>query len=196
MQLYHVPNTRGSRVIWALEEAGVPYEVVRISREDTRGPDHLARHPLGKVPVLEDDGGPIIESAAHILHVADLKPDAGLLAPPGTHERALAYQWAFFATAELEPQAREFAVGRDSDPERAQRGKECFLAAAQVVEDALAGHDYLVADRFGAADVVVSANLFFGKRLGLVEGLPNIDAYLERLDGRPARQRALQIASA
>jgi glutathione S-transferase len=196
MRLYHVPNTRGSRVIWMLEEAGVPYELVPISREDARTPEHLARHPLGKVPVLEDDEGCVIESAAHILHVADLRPDAGLIAPPGTHERALAYQWVFFATSELEPQAREFLAGRDSDPDRAAVGKERYLAAAQVVEDALDGQEYLVADRFGAADVVVSANLFLGKRLDLLDGLPSVEAYLARLDERPARKRALELASA
>jgi glutathione S-transferase len=59
-------------VIWILEEVGAPYELVRISREDTHTEEHLALHPLGKVPVLEDDEGLVIESAAHCLHIADL----------------------------------------------------------------------------------------------------------------------------
>ena len=146
--------------------------------------------------MLEDGEGLVFESAAHCLHVADLHPEAGLLAPPGTHERALAYQWAFFAMAELEPPVMAFRASEESDPERAQVAAGRFRAAAQAVEDALDGRDYLVAGRFGVADVVSSAVLFFAKRFGLTDGLPRIEAYLARLDERPARRRALEIGSA
>ena len=190
MRLYHVPNTRGSRVLWILEETGEPYEVVRFSREQAREPEHLARHPLGKVPVLDDGDGLVFESAAQILHVAERHPEAGLISPPGSHDRALEYQWAFYAGTELEPAVQAVAFERaDSDPERARR-------VAQVVEDALEGREYLVADRFGVADLLVGAVLIFAGRFGLVDGLPNVAAYIERLDARPARQRALEAATA
>jgi glutathione S-transferase len=196
VRLYHVPNTRGSRVIWVLEEIGAPYELVGISREETRQPEHLARHPLGKVPVLDDGQGFVLESSAHCLHIADLNPDAGLIPPLGTHERALVYQWTFFAMAELEPPVLQVLVSRESDPERAEAARETFRATARVVEDALDGHDYLVGDGFGVADVVVGGVLFFARRLELIDGLPNIEAYLARLDERPARVRALDVATA
>ena len=197
MRLYHVPNTRGSRVIWILEEAGAPYDLVRISREEARGPEHRARHPLGKVPVLEDDEGAIIESAAHCLHVADLYPEAGLIAPVGSHERGLIYQWAFYAMAELEPKVVEcIRVGKESDPEAVRAARERFQETARVVENALDGHDYLVADDFCVADLVCGAVLMLANRVELIDGLPNVAAYLERLDARPARQRAKEIASA
>ena len=197
MRLYHVPKTRGSRVIWILEEVGATYDVVRISRDDARGPEHLARHPLGKVPVLEDDEGAIIESAAHCLYIADLRPEAGLIAPLGSHERALAYQWALFAMGELEPKVTEcIRLGKESDLEALRAAQERFRKTAGVVEIALDGHGYLVADTFGVADVVCGAVLVFANRFDLIEDLPNVAAYVERLDARPARQRAKEIASA
>ena len=197
MRLYHVPKTRGSRVIWILEEVGATYDVVRISRDDARGPEHLARHPLGKVPVLEDDEGLVFESAAHCLHIADLYPEAGLIAPPGTHERALEYQWAFFAMSELEPAVTALAFARDdADAERSRAARKRLGRRTQVVEDRLDGREYLVEDRFGVADVLVGAALFFARRFDLLEGLPEVETYLDRLDARPARKRALELASA
>lgn len=197
MRLYHVPNTRGSRVIWILEEAGIPYELERISREDTTTPEHLARHPLGKVPVVELDGGFFFESAAHMLYVADLDPEGRLIGPIGSHDRALAYQWMFFAASELEPHVLEvFRAGDDGDPKAKEASVERIRKATAAVESALDGHEYLVAERFGVADVIVSAMLLFARRLGLLDETPNVKAYLERIEARPARQRALEIASA
>jgi glutathione S-transferase len=98
--------------------------------------------------------------------------------------------------SEIEPPVVVYLASRESDPEDSAEALERFNRAAQVVERALDGHDHLVADQFGVADVVCGAVLFFADRFGLIEGLPNVEAYLERLDARPARQRALEIASA
>ncbi|HET8734196.1 MAG TPA: glutathione S-transferase N-terminal domain-containing protein, partial [Anaeromyxobacteraceae bacterium] len=76
MKLYYVPKTRASRPRWVLEELGVPYDLVRLvpGPEGTRAPEHLARHPLGHVPVLEDRGHLVFESGAICMHLADLPP--------------------------------------------------------------------------------------------------------------------------
>ena len=87
-RLYHRPMAgRPVRAAWILEEAGAPFEIVRLSLEETRDAEHRGRHPLGRVPVLEDGDGALFESAAVCLHVADLVPDAGLIGPPGSRER-------------------------------------------------------------------------------------------------------------
>jgi Glutathione S-transferase, N-terminal domain len=104
MRVYHREHAgRPIRVAWMLEELGEPYEITMMTREESKGEGHRARHPLGRVPVLEDEEGFIFESAAICLHLADLHPDAALAPAPGTHDRALLYQWTIFAPAELEP---------------------------------------------------------------------------------------------
>jgi glutathione S-transferase len=90
MRLYHREHAgRPIRVAWVLEELGEPYEITVMTREESNGEEHRVRHPLGRVPVLEDDDGFVFESAAICLHLADLHPNAGLAPAPGTHERAL-----------------------------------------------------------------------------------------------------------
>jgi glutathione S-transferase len=194
MRLYHLPNTRSTRVLWLLEEIGAPYELTLLTKEERKGDEHLGRHPLGLVPVIEEDGGFVLESLAICLHVADLHPEAALIPPIGTHERALVYQWSVFAMTELEPAILEvLAARREEDEERAASGVDRFRAAGTVVEQALEGREYLVGDRFSVGDLICGAVLIFARRAELTEGLPNIAAYLDRLDARPARQRATAI---
>src|SRR6516165_10689880 len=146
---------RPLRIIWTLEEVGEPYELTVMSREQSRGEEHLGRHPLGRVPVLEDDEGFLFESAALCLHLGDLHPEAGLVPALGTHDRALVYQWATFAPAELEPPLFEVGSQAERDPERAAIARKRFDAAAGAVARALDGDQYLVGGRFGVADVLV-----------------------------------------
>jgi glutathione S-transferase len=192
MRLFHREHAgRPLRAAWVLEELGEPYELTVMTREESRGEEHRARHPLGRVPVLEDDDGFIFESAAICLHLADLHPDAGLVPPPGTHDRALVYQWTIFAPAELEPPLLEAARWGERDPERAAAARRRFDAAAGAVSDGLEGTDYLVAGRFTVADVLVGSALGFTRRAGFADELPNnVKDYLARLVQRPAYQRA------
>lgn len=189
MRLYHLPPSRSARVLWMLEEIGEPYDLTVLKGEDRKTDEHRRRHPLGRVPVLEDDEGFLFESAALCLQLADVYPDAQLNWPLATHERGLVYQWTVFSMTELEPAVVEVRRHREDDPVRAQAGIERFQAAAAAVEQALDGHDYLVGERFSVADLVCGAVLIFGKSSGLTDELPNITAYLERLEARPARQR-------
>jgi glutathione S-transferase len=193
MRVYHRPGAgRPIRVLWALEEAGLDYELVVLSSEEAKA-EHRSRHPLGRVPVLEgDDGNTVFESSAICLHVAELAPAAELIAPSGTLERALAYQWIFFAMTEIEPPALEVYRARQAeagDTEAAERRVQRALAA---VDAALTDRDYILGERFSVADVVLGEVTGMTGRLGLglAEPGPNLRAYLARLAERPARQRA------
>lgn len=166
-----------------------------MARDERQTNEHRRRHPLGRVPVLEDDEGFLFESAGLCLHVGDLYPDAQLNWPPGTHKRALVYQWTLFAMTELEPAIVEARQYQEDDPPRAQAGAERVRAAAAVIEEALDGHEYLVGDRFSVADLVCGAVLLYAKSAGLTDGLPSINAYADRLEARPARQRANAIGT-
>jgi glutathione S-transferase len=196
MRLYHVPNTRSNRVLWLLEEIGAPYDVTLMTPDERRGEEHVTRHPLGRVPVIEEEDGFVFESLAILLHIADLHPEAGLIPPVGSHDRALVYQWSVFAMTELEPAVIEVLVARRrEDRERIDKGVDSFREAAAVVEDALDEGDYLVGGRFTVSDLVCGAVLMFARRAELTEGLPRIAAYLERLEARPARRRAQAVVA-
>ena len=127
MRLHHQPRSRSTRVLWLLEELGAPFDLTVIARETKQTPEYLALHPLGRSPVLEEEGGPVFESAALVLHLADQYPDAGLIAPPGSHERALQYQWCFFAMTEIEGALLDIArqlwkdAGEPTQRDRRQR---------------------------------------------------------------------------
>lgn len=190
MRIFHREYAgRPIRVAWTLEELGEPYELTTMTREEGKGAEHLARHPLGRVPVLEDGEGPLFESAAICLHLADLHPEAGLIPPLGSHERALVYQWSCFAPAELEPPLIEAAIQAQRDPERSAKARARFEAGAGAVSAALEGKDYLVGERFTVADVLIGTTIGFTKRTG-DELPPDLEQYLERLTARPAYQRA------
>jgi glutathione S-transferase len=193
MRLFHREHAgRPLRAAWVLEELGEPYELTVMTREEANGEEHRARHPLGRVPVLEDGEGFIFESAAICLHLADLHPDAGLVPPPGTHDRALVYQWTIFAPAEVESPLVEAARWAESDPERAAAARRRFDAAAGAASRALDGTEYLVGGRFTVADVLVGSALAFTRRAGFADELPaNVKDYLERLAQRPAYDRAV-----
>ncbi|HEY4428925.1 MAG TPA: glutathione S-transferase family protein [Solirubrobacteraceae bacterium] len=194
VRVYHREHAgRPVRVVWTLEELGLPYEITVMNWEEGQSDEHRARHPLLRVPVLEDDEGFVFESAAICLHLADLCPEAELLSQPGTHERALAYQWATFAPAELEPALIESAIFANADPERAAKARQRFGAAAQAVAGALGDDDYLVDGRFGVADVLVGTALAFTARVGFAEELPpSLQEYTARLAERPAFVRAAE----
>jgi glutathione S-transferase len=188
---------RPLRVLWTLEELEEPYELTVMSYEQGTSDEHRARHPLARVPVIEDDEGFVFESAAICMHLADLRPEVGLLPPVGSHERALAYQWACFAPAELEPALIEAAIFRESDPERSAKAQQRFTTAAQAVANAIGERDYLVAGEFGVADVLVGTALSFTSRANIPEALPeSLSGYIARLAERPAYQRAKEAASA
>ena len=188
---------RPRRVLWMLEEIGEPYELTVMDSEQGSGEEHRARHPLGRVPVVQFDDGYVFESAAICLHLADLHPDAGLIGGLGTYARALAYQWSIFAPAELEPAAIEAAIFREAQPERAEKARGRFWKAADAVGQSLDGHEFLVDARFGVADVLVSTALSFAKRANFPEPFPPVlDDYLTGLFERPACQRATERASA
>jgi glutathione S-transferase len=197
MRVFHRAHAgRPVRVVWLLEELGLPYELTVVRSEDRGGEEHRGRHPLGRVPVLELDEGFVFESAAICLHLADLHPEAGLLAAPGSYERALAYQWSCFGPAELEPPLIESLLSAESDAQRSAAQSERFAEALGAVSDALGEREYLVGDSFGVADVMIGSVVLFARRARrLDQADQNLRNYLERLETRPAYQRARQATA-
>jgi len=194
-RLYYMPRTRSSRVLWLLSEIGAPCELVKLGPEDRSSAEHLARNPLGRVPVLElDDGTVMFESAAICLQLADLHPQAGLIAAVGTAERALVYQWVLFAMTELESPLYRWI--RDTAESSGDSGaRERFAAAAGAIEAALEGRDWLLGERFTVADVLCASVLGSANTRGLLAAWPGLEAYVARGEARPAFIEAAAISN-
>lgn len=198
LTLYFVPRTRSTRPRWLLEEAGATYELVRLdaAKGETRTPEYLAIHPLGKVPALVDDGVPFFESAALVMHLADKFSDKGLAPKPGTDERGHYYQWILFCMASVEPHlGRLMKLKGETGAQEAAIEAERASAREHlaVLEKALGGREFIVGNAFTAADVVVASTLAWARVLGALDGFAACDAYLTRCLARPASKRARAV---
>jgi glutathione S-transferase len=188
IKLYHSPQSRSSRFIWLLEELGEPYEIeyVTIRRGDGSGAvDPKNPNPDGKVPTLIHDGRPVMESAAICLYLSDAFPRAGLGPGPSDPRRADYLTWLFFYAGEVEPAlVSKFTGVVDKDERSARLYNQVVDRFATAVERA----PYIMGDAFSAADVLYGSIVHWG--MGMLPSRPVFDAYGERLNARPALQRA------
>lgn len=197
MKLYHAPHTRSTRPRWLLEELDVPYDLHRIdwSAKEHKSDAYLRIHPLGQLPALVEEEGPLFESIALCMHLADRHPERGLAPAPGSYDRGLYYQWMLFAATSIEPAILEIFVQQEyyrddlSWATRAAAARERLPKHLAILEKALEGRDYVLGG-FTAADVVLGSLLMWAARMAALEGFPNLQAYVERLRARPAWQRA------
>jgi glutathione S-transferase len=192
LTLFHAPRSRSSRIIWLLEELGARYEVryVDIPRMDGSGkPDPSNPHPDKKVPALLHDGVLVTESAAICLYLTDLHPDAGMGPAVGDPNRGPYLSWLAYYAGVIEPVATvEFAgLGSNEIFARTFRGRK---EMGRRVTDALEKQPFLLGESFSAADVLVGSLGQWARDM-LPAGEP-VDAYLARLNARPALARAFE----
>jgi glutathione S-transferase len=188
--LYHHPFTRAASSVWALEEAGVDYDLrfVDIMAGEHKQPELLALNPMGKLPTLVDDGTVVTEVAAIGLYLAD-RYAAGKLAPPlSSPERGTYLRWSLFAPSVIEPGSMAKAAGWDF--KAAQAGWGDPKAMLDTMESAITDREFLLGDRFSMADVIFGGTVRFMLRFNMLEPRPAFTAYAERLSARPASQRA------
>jgi glutathione S-transferase len=195
---YTNPMSRGRIVRWMLEEVGRPYRTELLDYGSTmKAPEYLRINPLGKVPALRHGEMVVTESAAICCYLADAFPEAGLAPPPSDRLRGPYYRWMFFAAGPLEAAAINRALGFVVPAERKPTvGYGELAAMLSMLEDALDGREYLVGDRFSAADVYVGSHIGWGMRFGTIEKRPAFERYFEGLSARPAAVRARQIDEA
>lgn len=192
IKLFELAPTRSARARWALQEAGLPFESVGNTVEVFDSQELSRIHPLGKLPAALIDGKPLFESAAIVTAIADLVPHKNLIAKPGTWSRNLHYQWVSFALTELEPFLQSSEINStnfilpesEHVPAIIPQNTKIFQRAAAVLDTALAKSDYLIDNRFSATDIIVGYTVSWGQEFHLIDGLRNLDAYLERLLAR------------
>ena len=189
--LYHCPNTRSSTTLWMMEELGVPYElrVLNMKKGEQRQAAHLARNPMGKVPVLEHNGGIVTEGGAICTYLADTFPAAGLAPAIGDPLRGPYLRWMFFAGTAFEPAIVDRALKREpGTPSMMPYGD--VDTTIEVAAQAVAKGPWLLGDRFSAADVHFGAGIRWTTMFGILPKRPEFTAYITRLETRPALQRA------
>jgi glutathione S-transferase len=197
MKLYFAPMTRSTRPRWMLEELGVPYETqtVDMAKGEHKQPSYMKVHPLGRVPALEDNGFTMFESAAIVMQLADKFPEKGLAPAVGTNERAEYYQWIVAAMTEVEPPLvtillhTRFLPEAQRSPAAVEEAAKRFKGVAQVVEERLKGRQYIVGNKFTAADVVVGGVCYLATLLNQLGDFPNMQAYFKNLMERPAAKK-------
>jgi len=195
--VHHLQNSRSQRVLWLLEELGLPYEVRRYER-DTKtmlAPPELKKvHPLGKSPVIEDQGMVIAETGA-IIDYLITKAD-GRFGSPADAQSANRYRfYLHYAEGSLMPWLLVMLVirrlglfGRPARP-TVQRMVDQHL---DFLESELASRGWFAGDEFTAADVMMSFPLEAARdRAGLDSSRPKLLEWLERIHARPAYQAAL-----
>lgn len=183
---------RDMRVRWALEEAGVPYDVRLVSFKTMREPAHLALQPFGQIPTYEDGDLALFESGAIVFHIAERHP--GLL-PQDADARARAITWMFAALSTMEPPIVErFVAGflerdRSWHDERLPMVDERIRKRLGELSTCLADADWLDG-AFSAGDLMMVSVLQRIRSSGILDEYPNLSAYVARGEARAAYQRA------
>lgn len=191
--VWHGPNTRSTGTVWLVEELGVPYELrkVDVFGGETREAEFLKVNPAGKVPAIRYHGRTLTEMAAISLYLCDEFPDAGLAPAIGDELRADYLYWSVFRPGILEPAIVTKAQNLEVDPRTVGWGE--WETVIGRVETTLENGPYLLGERFSAADILVGGALGWMKHFGLMPPNSPVAPYLDRLDARPARQRAQSL---
>ena len=194
--VHHLNDSRSQRVLWLLEELALPYEVVRHARDvKTRlaPPALTAVHPLGKSPVIVDGGRTVIESGAIVDYLIRRHGGGRLQPDADSPEYDEYHQWLHYAEGSaMLPLMLKLYVGRlgEAGAPLAPRIDSELANHLGHVDRSLQGRDWLLASGFSGADVQMS---FVGEAArGLRASYPAMDAWVRRLQQRPAYQRALE----
>jgi glutathione S-transferase len=183
---------RDTRVRWALEEVGQPYEVRLVSFEAMKGPAHRALHPFGQIPTYEEGDLVLFESGAIVLHLA--QRHEGLL-PGDANARARATAWMFAAVNTVEPPILELQTARFQEADRSWAEERLPLIKDRIrvrlgeLSDRLGDADWLDGE-FSAGDLMMVSVLLRLRPSRLLDEFPGLSAYVARGEARPAYQRA------
>lgn len=195
LTFYTNPMSRGRIIRWMLEEVGQPYETVILDYATSmKGADYLKINPMGKVPAIKHGDTIVTEAAAICAYLADAFPQANLAPASGSKDRGPYYRWLFYAAGPVEAMTSNHAMGWVPTPERQRMfGYGSREAVLDTLEQAVTGREYLVGNRFSAADLYVGAHIGWGMQFGTLEKRPAFEAYFARLQARPAAKRAAEI---
>ncbi|HEV2650787.1 MAG TPA: glutathione S-transferase family protein [Rhizomicrobium sp.] len=183
---------RDTRVRWALEEVGQPYEVRLVTFQAMKEPAHLALHPFGQIPTFEEGDLALFETGSIVLHIAETRK--GLL-PDDANARARAITWMFAAINTIEPPILELQNAKilEGDKpwsnERLPIVRDRIRGPLKFLSARLGSADWLD-DAFSAGDLMMVSVLLRLRPSGILDEYPTLAAYVARGEARPAYKRA------
>lgn len=199
LRLHHAPNSRAGRIVWLLEELALPYEINRMKfhPSDLKSDEHRARHPLGRVPVLEDGDVSIFESGAIVEYVIARHTD-GALKPAVDSPMFPEYlQWFHYCEGMVMPPVNTVVVNtlllppERQNKEALEQARRLLTKALAPIDEALSDREYFAGD-FSGADIMLGHACFMSNRIGCVtDDMQNLKAYIERIEARPAFQTGI-----
>lgn len=196
--VHHLNDSRSQRILWLLEELGLPYEIKRYQRDaQTRlaPPELKAVHPLGKSPVITDDGHTIAESGAIIDYVLRKHGGGALQPPAGSAEFEKYLEWLHYAEGSaMLPLMLNLYVGRLGEAGKPLHPRIDSELANHLgyVDSALAGREWLVGGSCTGADIQMSFVGEMARIANRIAPYPNLAAWVARFQARPAYERAIE----
>jgi glutathione S-transferase len=183
---------RDTRVRWALEEAGLPYEVRLVSFAAMKEPAHLARHPFGQIPTYEEGDLTLFESGSIVFHIAE--HHEGLL-PRDANARARAITWIFAALNTVEPPILELVTAKILEGDKPWSAERLPLVTGRIRDrlkllSARLGDALWLDGEFSAGDLMMVSVLLRLRPSGILNEFSSLAAYVARGEERPAYQRA------
>jgi glutathione S-transferase len=198
MKIHHAPNTRSVRIVWLFEELGLPYDLEkhRLGDPGMRSPEYLKVHPMGRVPALQDGDVTLFESGAIVQYVLARYGEGRLVPETVSADFPQYLQWLHYAEGMIMPPVNTIVVETILlPPDRrnrvnVDRATKLLSRMLGAIDTHLAGREFL-AGQFSGADIMTGHACTVARRLGAdVSDKPNVAAYIERLNARPALKRA------
>ena len=185
---------RDTRVRWALEEAGQPYNVRLVSFQAMKAPPHLRLHPFGQIPTYEEGDLALFETGAIVFHIAEQHT---ALLPNNNNARARAITWMFAALNTVEPPILELVTAKFQEGDKPWTAERLPLVMDRIrrrlnqLSARLGDADWLDG-AFSAGDLLMVSVLLRLRPSGLLDEFPSLAAYVARGEARPAYQRAFE----
>jgi glutathione S-transferase len=198
MKIHHAPNSRSVRALWLFNELDLPYEleIYPLGDKSMRTPEYLKVHPLGRVPAVEDGDLTIFESGAIVQYVLNKYGDGAMVPTSSSPNYPTYLQWLHYAEGMIMPQINIIVVETIFLPEE-RRNQTNVDRATKLLTRMLTAVDMHLHDRkflageFSGADIMTGHACIVSGRLGAdISDKPNVAAYIDRLEARPALQKA------
>ena len=201
LKVHFAPNSRAGRIIWLLEELELPYEVNKMDfhPKDLKSDEHRSRHPLGRIPVLDDGDIRIYESGAIVEYILERHKNGGLKPDVSSNSYPDYLQWFHYCEGMVMPPINTIVVQTILLPEDRRdetvlnQAKKLLSKSLEPVNKELEGKEYLIGD-FSAADIMLGHACFMSNRLGCVsDEMLNMKSYVDNINKRPAFQTAISM---